>query len=50
MCFKFEYYILEEDDNFVVENRNFLRKIMLLLYLILFIYLVIFYYVNKFIL
>lgn len=50
MCLEFDNYLFDEDHRFVRENRDFLRKIMLLLYLIFFIYLLFFYYVNKYIL
>ena len=50
MCCNLDCYLFEEDDPFVHENKNFLRKTMLLLYVILFIYLLLFYYVNKYIL
>jgi len=50
MCCNIDHYIFDKNDPFFLENRDFLRKTMLLLYVILFIYLLLFYYVNKYIL
>ena len=50
MCFNLDYYIFEKDDKFAEENRNFLRKSMMLLYFICFVYLLLIYYVSVYIL
>jgi preprotein translocase subunit SecG len=50
MCFNLDCYIFDNDDQFVNENRDFLRKSMFLLYLIFFIYLLLFIYIYKYIL
>lgn len=50
MCFNSDYYIFIPDDNHVQENRDFIKKSMIVLYLILFIYILLFFYMCKFIL
>jgi hypothetical protein len=49
MCFNIDTYLFEDDDQFVEQNRDFLRKTLLLLYFMLFIYFVLFVYIYKYI-
>uniref|UniRef100_A0A6C0I577 Uncharacterized protein n=1 Tax=viral metagenome TaxID=1070528 RepID=A0A6C0I577_9ZZZZ len=50
MYFNLDYYIFDQDDLFARDNQDFLRKTMLLLYIIFFIYLLLFIYIYKYIL
>lgn len=38
MCFDFDEYMSDQNDKFVIENKQFLKKSLLVLYLVLFIY------------
>lgn len=49
MCY-LDDYIFDENDNFARENKDFLKKTMILLYVIFFVYLLLFIYVYKYIL